>query len=86
MDASEASITEWIKAGAAAVGLGSKLVTAQAVKDKDYDDIASRTAQCVGWVQSARGGSTFSGVEHIGLYARKSDPAVLSACRSKPLA
>jgi Entner-Doudoroff aldolase len=79
VDASETSITEWIKAGAAVVGLGSKLVSAQAVKDRDYDGIAARTAQCVGWVQSARGGSTFSGVEHVGLYARKSDPAALSA-------
>ncbi len=79
VDATEASIGEWIKAGAAAVGLGSKLISAQAVKDKDYDGIAAKTTQCVGWVQSARGGSVFNGVEHIGLYARKSSPEALSA-------
>ena len=79
VDATQASIGEWIKAGAAAVGLGSKLISAQAVKDKDYDGIAAKTAQCVGWVQSARGGSVFSGVEHIGLYAHKSSPEALSA-------
>jgi 2-dehydro-3-deoxyphosphogluconate aldolase/(4S)-4-hydroxy-2-oxoglutarate aldolase len=54
VDASEASIREWIKAGAAAVGLGSKLVSAQAVKEKDYDGIVAKTAQCIGWVKAAR--------------------------------
>jgi 2-dehydro-3-deoxyphosphogluconate aldolase/(4S)-4-hydroxy-2-oxoglutarate aldolase len=54
VDASEASIREWIKAGAAAVGLGSKLVSVQAVKEKDYDGIAAKTAQCIGWVKAAR--------------------------------
>ena len=33
VDATEASISEWIKAGAAAVGLGSKLISRQAVKE-----------------------------------------------------
>lgn len=54
VDATEASIGEWIKAGAAAVGLGSKLISAQAVKAKDYDSIAAKTTQCVGWVKAAR--------------------------------
>jgi len=79
VDATETSINEWIKAGAAVVGLGSKLISNQAVKDKDYDGITAKTAQCVGWVQSARGGSVFSGVEHVGLYAYKSSPETLSA-------
>lgn len=57
VDATEASISEWIKAGAASVGLGSKLISSQAVKDRDYAGIAAKTAQCVGWVQSARRGS-----------------------------
>ena len=54
VDATEASIGDWINAGAAAVGLGSKLISPQAVKDKDYDGIALKTAQCVGWVKTAR--------------------------------
>jgi 2-dehydro-3-deoxyphosphogluconate aldolase / (4S)-4-hydroxy-2-oxoglutarate aldolase len=54
VDATQTSIGEWITAGAAAVGLGSKLFTAQAVKEKDYDGIAAKTAQCVGWVKAAR--------------------------------
>ena len=56
VDASEASISQWIKAGAAAVGMGSKLISAHAVKEKDYAGIAAKTAQCVAWVRSARGG------------------------------
>ena len=54
VDASEASIGEWIKAGAAAVGLGSKLISSQVVKDKDYDGLAAKTAQCLSWVKTAR--------------------------------
>jgi 2-dehydro-3-deoxyphosphogluconate aldolase / (4S)-4-hydroxy-2-oxoglutarate aldolase len=54
VDATEASISEWIKAGAAAVGLGSKLISGQVVKDKNFDGIASKAAQCVGWVKAAR--------------------------------
>jgi 2-dehydro-3-deoxyphosphogluconate aldolase/(4S)-4-hydroxy-2-oxoglutarate aldolase len=54
VDATEASITEWIKAGAAAVGLGSKLITTQAVMDKDFNGISSRVSDCIGWIQKAR--------------------------------
>ena len=54
VDASETSIGEWIEAGAAAVGLGSKLISAQAMKNKEYDAIAASTAQCVEWVKKAR--------------------------------
>jgi hypothetical protein len=36
--------------------LGSKLISAQAVKDKDYEGIASKTMQCVSWVKTARNG------------------------------
>ena len=54
VDASETSISEWIKAGAAVVGMGSKLISPGLIKEKAYDNIASKTAQCVGWVHSAR--------------------------------
>jgi 2-dehydro-3-deoxyphosphogluconate aldolase/(4S)-4-hydroxy-2-oxoglutarate aldolase len=53
VDATEASIGEWIKAGAAAVGLGSKLISKQAVQDKDYDSIAKNTSDCIAWVKQA---------------------------------
>ncbi|MBI5567883.1 MAG: bifunctional 4-hydroxy-2-oxoglutarate aldolase/2-dehydro-3-deoxy-phosphogluconate aldolase [Chloroflexi bacterium] len=54
VDATEASISEWIKAGAAAVGLGSRLITAQLIKAKAFDDLAATTARCVSWVKTAR--------------------------------
>jgi 2-dehydro-3-deoxyphosphogluconate aldolase/(4S)-4-hydroxy-2-oxoglutarate aldolase len=54
VDATEASISEWIKAGAAAVGLGSKLVSSQVIEKKDYDGLSAKTAQCIGWVGVAR--------------------------------
>ncbi|CAG0937384.1 2-dehydro-3-deoxyphosphogluconate aldolase / (4S)-4-hydroxy-2-oxoglutarate aldolase [Thermoflexales bacterium] len=55
VDATEASISEWIKAGAAAVGMGSKLISAQVIRDRDFDRLADKTAQCLAWVRAARG-------------------------------
>jgi 2-dehydro-3-deoxyphosphogluconate aldolase/(4S)-4-hydroxy-2-oxoglutarate aldolase len=54
VDANETSIGAWIKAGAAAIGLGSRLISAQAIERREFDAIADRTTQCVGWVQLAR--------------------------------
>ena len=53
VDATEASLSEWIKAGAAAVGMGSKLITKQAVNDKNYDGIAKRASECIDWIKKA---------------------------------
>jgi 2-dehydro-3-deoxyphosphogluconate aldolase / (4S)-4-hydroxy-2-oxoglutarate aldolase len=55
VDATEVSITEWFHAGAAAVGMGSKLVDSTTVKERNYDFIASKTAQIIGWIKKARG-------------------------------
>lgn len=54
VDATEASVSEWIKAGAAAVGMGSKLITAQAVEDRDYDGIGRQASECIAWIKKAR--------------------------------
>jgi 2-dehydro-3-deoxyphosphogluconate aldolase/(4S)-4-hydroxy-2-oxoglutarate aldolase len=54
VDATETSVSEWIKAGAAAVGMGSKLITRQAVSDKDYDGIAKKASACIDWIKKAR--------------------------------
>ncbi len=54
VEATEANVGEWIKAGAAALGMGSKLITAQAIKEKDYDAIAKRASECIGWIKNAR--------------------------------
>ena len=56
VDATEASVSEWIKVGAAAVGMGSKLITTQAGKEKDYDGIAKKTSDCIAWIKKARPG------------------------------
>jgi 2-dehydro-3-deoxyphosphogluconate aldolase / (4S)-4-hydroxy-2-oxoglutarate aldolase len=53
VDATEVSISEWITAGAAAVGMGSKLITTQAIKAKDYDGIASKASVCIEWIKQA---------------------------------
>jgi 2-dehydro-3-deoxyphosphogluconate aldolase / (4S)-4-hydroxy-2-oxoglutarate aldolase len=46
---------EWLRAGAAAVGLGSGLVDPRAVVDGDFDAIADRAAQLMAAVRDARG-------------------------------
>ena len=79
VDATEASIGEWIKAGAAAVGLGSKLITAQSVKARDFDSIASKVAQSISWINKARGVPLFLGVEHLGLYSHQANADEISA-------
>lgn len=57
VDATQENLSAWIKAGAAAVGMGSKLITAQAVKARDFDSISNKVAQCIGWIKQARGKS-----------------------------
>lgn len=55
VEAAQANVAEWIQAGAAALGIGSKLITAQAVRDKDFDGISEKTTQLIAWIQQARG-------------------------------
>ena len=83
VDATEGSIAEWIKAGAAAVGMGSKLITSQAVKARDLDAITGKVSQCIGWIQKARGAPLFLGVEHLGLYPHKASAAEINAWYEK---
>lgn len=54
VDATEASVTEWIRAGAAAVGMGSKLITAEDVKARAFDSISERVDQVLRWIRAAR--------------------------------
>lgn len=42
VDATEESITKWLKAGAAGVGLGSKLITKEALQQKEFDKISTK--------------------------------------------
>jgi 2-dehydro-3-deoxyphosphogluconate aldolase/(4S)-4-hydroxy-2-oxoglutarate aldolase len=54
VDATEASIREWIRAGAVAVGMGSNLISAQTLRDKEYDCVAERVSTCIAWIRGAR--------------------------------
>lgn len=54
VDATEESVRAWIKAGAAAVGMGSKLITAPALKARDFGAISAKVSQVIGWIKAAR--------------------------------
>ncbi len=50
------SITEWIQAGAACLGIGSKLITKDLVAKGDWDAIKNRVAECLAYIKEARQG------------------------------
>lgn len=45
VDATEASITSWLKSGAAGVGLGSKLITKNVLVNKQYEELTQISKQ-----------------------------------------
>ncbi len=62
------SISAWIKAGAACLAMGSKLITKELVEAGDFKGITKKVEQCLWLIKEARGTPLFLGVEHIGLY------------------
>ncbi len=68
VDATEESVTAWIKAGVAAVGIGSNLITKDLVAAGDFAGISARVAEVLWWIKQARGMPLFLGIEHPGLY------------------
>ena len=72
VDATWESISSWIKAGTAALGMGSKLITSELVAAKNYEGIQKKVEDCIWWVKKARGQPLFLGIEHVGLYPTKS--------------
>jgi len=50
----EKNIRDWFEAGVAAVGIGSALITKQAVSQKDYKSISTNTKNVINWIQSVR--------------------------------
>jgi 2-dehydro-3-deoxyphosphogluconate aldolase/(4S)-4-hydroxy-2-oxoglutarate aldolase len=52
--ASEENIREWIEAGAACVGMGSKLITKAAVADENYESIRENVKKVLAWIAAAR--------------------------------
>ncbi len=48
------NLSSWFKAGVCAVGMGSKLITKQALENRQYDQIVSLTKEVTGIIQSIR--------------------------------
>lgn len=56
VEPTEESVTSWIKAGAACIGVGSKLFPQAVIASGDYAAITEKVRQVIAWVQLARGG------------------------------
>ncbi len=50
------SITDWVKSGAACLGIGSKLIVKDLVAQNDWDGIRSKVAECLRLIREARNG------------------------------
>jgi 2-dehydro-3-deoxyphosphogluconate aldolase / (4S)-4-hydroxy-2-oxoglutarate aldolase len=71
VEATRENINAWIKAGAAAVGIGSNLIRKELLQAGDYNSISTAASQLLSWIQEARGMNVFTGIEHVGLYPYK---------------
>jgi 2-dehydro-3-deoxyphosphogluconate aldolase/(4S)-4-hydroxy-2-oxoglutarate aldolase len=56
VEANEASVTAWFKAGVTAIGIGSDLIRKEYLAAGNYDAISERVAQVLGWIKAAKGG------------------------------
>jgi 2-dehydro-3-deoxyphosphogluconate aldolase/(4S)-4-hydroxy-2-oxoglutarate aldolase len=54
VDLTAASVGEWISAGAAVIGMGSKLVAKDVVQGQHWDRLSEAMATCIEWVRQAR--------------------------------
>lgn len=71
VQATEESVSAWIKAGCACLGMGSDLIKRELVAAGDFGAISARVAQVISWVRKARGQSPFGSIEHVGVYPRE---------------
>ena len=55
VDPTEESLTKWYKAGIVASGIGSKLITAELLKAKDYAGIEAKVRDTVALIKKIRG-------------------------------
>jgi len=55
VDPTEESLTKWYKAGIVASGIGSKLITAELLKAKDYKGIETKVRETVALIKKIRG-------------------------------
>lgn len=72
VDATWESISAWIKAGTACLGMGSKLISKELLAASDFVGIQKKVEECLWWIKKARGQPLFLGIEHVGLYPSKS--------------
>lgn len=68
VEATKENITSWIKAGVAAVNMGSNLIQKDLVKSGNFEAIKKKVEVCLQWVREAKGTPLFLGVEHIAIY------------------
>jgi 2-dehydro-3-deoxyphosphogluconate aldolase/(4S)-4-hydroxy-2-oxoglutarate aldolase len=54
VDATEESIKSWFRAGAACVGMGSKLIRKDLVAAEDWDGITAQVQQVLAWIREVR--------------------------------
>jgi 2-dehydro-3-deoxyphosphogluconate aldolase/(4S)-4-hydroxy-2-oxoglutarate aldolase len=54
VEATRESVHAWIQAGAAALGIGSSLVTKQVLENKDYGTLQGKVSQVLAWIREAR--------------------------------
>ena len=55
VDATEESVKTWFQAGVACVGMGSRLITKEAVAAGDFESISRKAAQVLAWIREVRG-------------------------------
>jgi 2-dehydro-3-deoxyphosphogluconate aldolase/(4S)-4-hydroxy-2-oxoglutarate aldolase len=55
VETTEESINAWFKAGVAAVGVGSNLVSKEIVAKKDWPALTAKVKQVLEWIKKARG-------------------------------
>ena len=54
VDTSEENISSWIKAGAACLGMGSKLISEERIEKNKYAEITEEVKKCIGFIKAAR--------------------------------
>jgi 2-dehydro-3-deoxyphosphogluconate aldolase / (4S)-4-hydroxy-2-oxoglutarate aldolase len=58
VEPTEESVTSWIKAGAACLGMGSKLFPADEIAAGNYTAITEKIERVLAWIKAARGGKS----------------------------
>ncbi len=75
VQATEESVTAWVKGGVACLGMGSDLIKKELVAAGDFAAISAKAAQVIAWVQKARGKPLYEAIEHVGLYPANGEGA-----------